>query len=283
MPVPRGGGLAVVDGVPGRRSWSSCQSNAERPAPARAICARPPSSRRSCSAARSRPALGAIDDLFDLRARWQLAGQIAPGLRRGRASGSRSTSSPTRSAAGRHPVRGRVARRRVHDLLDRRDDQQHQLDRRPRRPVDRGSRFIAAVTLGLISLHERTVDQPLIAVLCFALAGRAARVPALELPPGDRSSPGPAASSSSATRWPSSRSSARPRSPSRCSSSASRSSTRSGSSSGGVSQGRSPFSPDRGHIHHRLLDLGPVAPPDRARDLRHLPRPRGPGAGCCPA
>ena len=23
-----------------------------------------------------------------------------------------------------------------------------------------------------------------------------------------------------------------------------------------VSQGRSPFSPDRGHIHHRLLDLG---------------------------
>ena len=47
-----------------------------------------------------------------------------------------------------------------------------------------GIALIAAVTLGLISLTTQ-VGQPLIAVLCFALAGVAARVPALELPPGD--------------------------------------------------------------------------------------------------
>ena len=34
-------------------------------------------SRRSCSAGRVAAALGAIDDLFDLRARWQLLGQLA--------------------------------------------------------------------------------------------------------------------------------------------------------------------------------------------------------------
>ena len=47
-----------------------------------------------------------------------------------------------------------------------------------------GIALIAAVTLGLISLTTQ-VGQPLVAVLCFALAGALARVPALELPPGD--------------------------------------------------------------------------------------------------
>ena len=79
-----------------------------------------------------------------------------------------------------------------------------------------------------------------------------------------RSSAARAASSSSATRWPCCRSSARPRSPSRCSCWACRSSTRSGSSSGGCRSGRSPFTPDRSHIHHRLLDLGPVASATRS-------------------
>ena len=41
---------------------------------------------------------------------------------------------------------------------------------------------------------------------------------------------------------------------------------------GRLSQRRSPFTPDRVHIHHRLLDLGPVAPRDRARDLCDLRR-----------
>ena len=45
-----------------------------------------------------------------------------------------------------------------------------------------------------------------------------------------------------------------------------------------LSQGRSPFSPDRTHIHHRLLDLGLTPPADRPRDLRHLPRPGRPVA-----
>ena len=46
-----------------------------------------------------------------------------------------------------------------------------------------GIALIAAVTLGLISLTDQ-VNQPFVAVLCFALAGAPARVPALELPPG---------------------------------------------------------------------------------------------------
>ena len=43
-----------------------------------------------------------------------------------------------------------------------------------------------------------------------------------------------------------------------------------------VSRGRSPFSADRGHIHHRLLDLGLSHTPDRPADLRDLRRPRAP-------
>jgi UDP-N-acetylmuramyl pentapeptide phosphotransferase/UDP-N-acetylglucosamine-1-phosphate transferase len=43
-------------------------------------------------------ALGAIDDLFDLRARWQLLGQIALALG-AVAAGVTSTSSRTRSVA----------------------------------------------------------------------------------------------------------------------------------------------------------------------------------------
>ena len=77
VPVPRGGGLAVC---PPRSSWSP------------ASCWRSTTWRRSCRWPRSsRPrrwsalllggalaaTLGAIDDLFDLRARWQLLGQIA--------------------------------------------------------------------------------------------------------------------------------------------------------------------------------------------------------------
>ena len=52
-----------------------------------------------------------------------------------------------------------------------------------------------------------------------------------------------------------------------------RSSTRSGSSSGASSERRSPFSADRGHLHHRLLDLGPEPPPGGARHLRAGRRP----------
>ena len=120
---------------------------------------------------------------------------------------------------------------RVHGLLDRRDDQQHQLDRRARRAVDRRradrrghARGHQPDDAGQPAAHRRPVLR----------AGRgAARVPALELPPGQRSSSARAASSSSATRWRCCRSSGSPRWRSRCWSSASRSSTRSGSSSVG--------------------------------------------------
>ena len=71
-----------------------------------------------------------------------------------------------------------------------------------------------------------------------------------------RSSWARAARCSSATRWQCSRSSAPPRWRWRCWCWACRSSTRSGSSSGALAAHRSPFTPDRGHIHHRLLDLG---------------------------
>ena len=43
-----------------------------------------------------------------------------------------------------------------------------------------------------------------------------------------------------------------------------------------VSRGRSPFSADRGHIHHRLLDLGLTPHPDGPAHLRDLRRPRSP-------
>ena len=42
-----------------------------------------------------------------------------------------------------------------------------------------------------------------------------------------------------------------------------------------LATGHSPFTPDRGHIHHRLLDLGLSPQPDGAGDLRHLRPARG--------
>ena len=118
-----------------------------------------------------------------------------------------------------------------------------------------GVAFIAAVTLGLISLT--TAGRPAAhRGPVLRARRRAARVPALELPPGvdlrrDQRRP-----VRRATRWPSS--------------------PILGTAKVAVallvlgvpiidtfwiivrrvSQGRSPFSPDRTHIHHRLLDLG---------------------------
>ena len=48
-----------------------------------------------------------------------------------------------------------------------------------------------------------------------------------------------------------------------------------------LATGRSPFTPDRGHIHHRLLDLGLIAQPDRARDLRAVRRCSRCCRSCC--
>ena len=119
-----------------------------------------------------------------------------------------------------------------------------------------GVAFIAAVTLGLISLTTQVGQggQPLIAVLCFALAGALLGFLRWNFHPAS------IFAGTSGVQFvgytlavlailgP-------PRSPSRCWSWASRSSTRSGSSSGAC-RSAARRSPDRTHIHHRLLDLG---------------------------
>jgi UDP-GlcNAc:undecaprenyl-phosphate GlcNAc-1-phosphate transferase len=196
-------------------------------------------------------ALGAIDDWFDLRARWQLAGQLVL------AGGAVSLgivigfiNNPLGGAVIRFDgpfaagfaifwIIGMMNSINWIDGLD---------------GLSSGVAFIAAVTLGLISLSTQ-VGQPLIAVLCFALAGSllgflrwnfhpatiftgtsgvqfvgytlavlsvlgtakvAVALLVLGVPIID-------------TFWIIVRR---------------------------ISEGRSPFTPDRTHIHHRLLDLG---------------------------
>ena len=104
------------------------------------------SSRRSSSALlarrrRRRPRIGVLDDL--LRPARPLAARSASSRWRCVAVAlghHASTSSTTRSAPGLIRVRRRRSRSAFTVVLDRRDDQQHQLHRRARRPVDRASR-----------------------------------------------------------------------------------------------------------------------------------------------
>jgi UDP-GlcNAc:undecaprenyl-phosphate GlcNAc-1-phosphate transferase len=195
--------------------------------------------------------LGAIDDLFDLRARWQLAGQVALAIL---AVALGITIEFVANPFGDGVIRfgmifsagltvfwivGMINSINWIDGLD---------------GLSTGIALIAVVTLGLISLTTQ-VAQPLIAVLCFALAGAllgflrwnfhpatiflgtsgvqfvgytlailsilgsakvAVALLVLGVPIID-------------TFWIIVRR---------------------------LSEGRSPFSPDRSHIHHRLLDLG---------------------------
>lgn len=195
--------------------------------------------------------LGAMDDLFNLRARWQFLGQFA--LASGAVVlgiGIDVVNNPFQSGVLRFPgviaigftifwIMGMINSINWIDGLD---------------GLSSGVSIIAAVTLGLISLSTR-VNQPLIAVLCFVLAGAllgflrwnfhpariftgtsgvqfvgytlavlsilgtakvAVALLVLGVPIID-------------TFWIIVRR---------------------------LSQGRSPFTPDRQHIHHRLLDLG---------------------------
>jgi UDP-GlcNAc:undecaprenyl-phosphate GlcNAc-1-phosphate transferase len=112
--------------------------------------------------------LGALDDLFDLRARWQFLGQIALALG-AVLLGIQIDIVNNPFAAGRIIVFpqviavgftifwivGMINSINWIDGLD---------------GLSTGVAIIAAVTLGLISLSTR-VEQPLIAVLCFVLAG----------------------------------------------------------------------------------------------------------------
>lgn len=195
--------------------------------------------------------IGAIDDRFDLRARWQFLGQIVVALVAVVAGisvayigdpfgpGNIPFAAPLGLAFTVVWIVGMINSLNFIDGLD---------------GLSSGIALIAAVTLGLLSLTSQ-VNQPLVAILCFALAGGllgflrwnfhpavifqgtagvmflgyalavlailgSAKVVVallvLAVPIID-------------TFWVIVRR---------------------------LSSGRSPFSPDRGHIHHRLLDLG---------------------------
>ena len=218
--------------------------------------------------------LGALDDLYDLRARWQLLGQvllalfaIALGI------GITVVNNPFTDDVIRFSapfavglitmfwIVGMINSINWIDGLD---------------GLSTGVALIATVTLGIISLTTQ-VSQPLIAVLCFALAGAllgflrwnfhpakiftgttgvqfvgytlavlailgsakvAVALLVLGVPIID-------------TFW---------------------------IIVGRLSQRRSPFTPDRSHIHHRLLDLGLSHRDTVLVDLRDLCRARDPVA-----
>lgn len=194
--------------------------------------------------------IGALDDLFDLRARWQLLGQVLLALA---ATALGVTITLINNPFGGGPIKlepfaigftvfwivGMINSINWIDGLD---------------GLSTGIALIATVTLGLLSLTTK-VSQPLISVLCFALAGAllgflrwnfhpakifsgttgvqfvgytlavlsilgsakvAVALLVLGVPIID-------------TFW---------------------------IIVGRLSQRRSPFTPDRSHIHHRLLDLG---------------------------
>jgi UDP-GlcNAc:undecaprenyl-phosphate GlcNAc-1-phosphate transferase len=195
--------------------------------------------------------IGALDDWFDLRARWQMLGQL------GLAVAAiwlgveiASVNNPFTSALQKFGepfaagftllwIVGMINSVNFIDGLD---------------GLSSGIGFIAAITLGVLSLTTQ-VDQPFVAVLCFALAGSLLGFLRWNFHP--------------ATVFPGS----------------------SGTTFIGfalavlsilgsakvavallvlgvpiidafwiivrrLKAGRSPFAPDRGHLHHRLLDLG---------------------------
>lgn len=196
-------------------------------------------------------AVGAIDDLFDLRARWQLAGQLGlAGLAVALGIGVDVIANPFGSGVIRFNelfsvgftmfwIVGMINSINWIDGLD---------------GLSSGIALIAAVTLGVISLTTQ-ISQPMVAVLCFALAGALAGFLRWNFHPATifagtsgvqfvgytlavLSILGSAKVAVALlvlgvpiidTFWIIVRR---------------------------VLDGRSPFSPDRSHIHHRLLDLG---------------------------
>ena len=195
--------------------------------------------------------MGALDDLFDLRARWQLGGQLGLALLAvALGIGIAVVNNPLGEGVIRFSrpfsigltvfwIVGMINSINWIDGLD---------------GLSSGIALIASVTLGLISLTTQ-VGQPLIAVLCFALAGALAGFLRWNFHPAKIFSGttgvqfvgytlavlsilGSAKVAVALlvlgvpiidTFW---------------------------IIVGRVSQRRSPFAPDRSHIHHRLLDLG---------------------------
>ena len=229
IPVPRGGGLAVCAAflLVASVFLSLNQDGTYVPIP---FSLEPSEVAALLLGGAIAAGLGAVDDLFDLRARLQLIGQIALALFAvalgisidfiaNPLGGAFRFSGPVAAGLTVFWIVGMINSINWIDGLD---------------GLSSGVAFIAAVTLGLISLTTQVTPngQPLIAVLCFALAGALLGFLRWNFNP-PRSSPGRAGSSSWATRSPSWPSSASPRLRSPCSCSACRSSTRSGSSSGG--------------------------------------------------
>ena len=196
-------------------------------------------------------AIGVLDDLYDLRARWQLTGQVALALAAWVLGiGVSLINNPFAEAPLRFApafsvgftvfwIVGMINSINWIDGLD---------------GLSTGIALIASVTLGLISLTTQ-VSQPLIAVLCFTLAGALAGFLRWNFHPATifmgtsgvqfvgytlavLSILGSAKVAVALlvlgvpildTFWLIVRR---------------------------IKEGRSPFSPDRAHIHHRLLDLG---------------------------
>jgi UDP-GlcNAc:undecaprenyl-phosphate GlcNAc-1-phosphate transferase len=195
--------------------------------------------------------IGALDDRFDLRARWQFAGQLAvAGVAVATGIIVEDVSDPFGSQNIDFPLAVGIAFTVVWivgminslNFIDGLDG------------LSSGIALIAAVTLGLLSLSIG-VNQPVVAILCFVLAGGllgflrwnfypavifqgTAGVMFLGYVLGVLAILGSAkiivallvlAVPIIDTFWVIVRR---------------------------MSSGRSPFTPDRGHIHHRLLDLG---------------------------
>ena len=249
-PIPRGGGLAVAAAfiVVAAVSLSVNMATGRLPVPFslddQAVAA-------LIVGGAAAAALGAIDDLLDLRARWQFLGQIALGVfavALGISIGfiANPLGGPVirfdGAIAAAFTIFWIVGMINSINFIDGLDG------------LSSGIAFIAAVTLGLISLTSG-VGQPLIAVLCFTLAGALLGFLRWNLHPASiftgtsgvqfvgytlalLSILGTAKVAVALlvlgvpiidTFWIIVRR---------------------------LSERRSPFSPDRGHIHHRLLDLG---------------------------
>jgi UDP-GlcNAc:undecaprenyl-phosphate/decaprenyl-phosphate GlcNAc-1-phosphate transferase len=167
IPVPRGGGLAVCAAFLLVAGLFLLVNESARIVPV-PLSLRPSEVAALLLGGAVAAGLGAIDDLFDLRARYQLLGQVA--LACGAVALGISIDfianplEPGRVILFAAPVAagltifwivGMINSINWIDGLD---------------GLSTGVAFIAAVTLGLISLTT-DVRQPLIAVLCFALAG----------------------------------------------------------------------------------------------------------------
>ena len=124
--------------------------------------------------------LGILDDTFQLRARWQLLGQVLLALL-AVVAGITVNSINNPFGPGNISL-DRAVRGRVHGAVGRRDDQQHQLHRRAGRPVvgDRADRRGDAR-----ADHAHVRRRPAVRRRAVLRARRvAAGLPALELPPG---------------------------------------------------------------------------------------------------